>query len=953
MIDVILYNIRVDPLLKTKLYPPQQRPSLVERPRLLARLNDGWSSEQKSFARKLTLFCAPAGYGKTTLAVQWLHGLTGRDRSPNRAQARSAPMKPPTVPVAWLTLDEADDDPGRFLAYLLAALQEAGLSPGEELAALRHAPQIPPPESVAAAICNALDVAPPLIVAIDDYHRVQGQTIHKVMAHLLAHLPPLAHMVLLTREELPFSLARLRGSGDLVEIRQGDIAFTEAEATVYLTEKNGLRLAPQEIAALERRTEGWIAGLQLAALALRDASTGSGGAEPVEGKFAEGRTPLPERFSSQAFVNDFAGSNKFILDYLLDEVFRQQPEDVRAFLLQTAILDQMCAPLCAAVTARQSSPKSGGAGSQAMLQSLEQGNLFVIPLDGERRWYRYHHLFAGLLRYRLMQEELPVEDLHRRAAAWLAENGFTAEAIKHALAARDWDHAAALIVADSETYLRQGQINTLLRWIEALPEDAVGARPDLSLAAAWAFVLVGRLNEGQNLVEPLALQLEAYPELRGEILTLQMHIARARHDAPRTISLSQQALALLPPQDANARSVINVSLGAAYVYEGDLAKAVEAWTAAAQDGRNAANYYTAALALTFLGQLRAAFGWLHEAADLHRQAIQLGSNEDALPVAARAHVNLAALLYEWHDLDAAGEHLRQALALCELVGDLNVRRDALRVLALVQHARGDAAFALETIRAAEEMLHEHQAPENAHLAVALTHLQLALTAGDLAMAARRQSRIDHVMSQGTAVRPDLLTNAACFTPFPAIPRAQLLLAQGDHAAAAQLLSGCYEAALAGDFSYSLVTTRLLQALAAPDGDTAVGYLADALQHAQPEEYMRSFMINDSSLVGLLHETGRRYPALAPYARRLLALLDRAYDRPDSPTGAQEMLVDPLSERQLEILRLLDRRMTNAEIAQILVLSPNTVKTHLRHIYENLGVHNRRQAVSRARKLGLF
>ncbi len=799
------------------------------------------------------------------------------------------------------------------------------MSPGTDLAALPRAPQMPPPETAAAAICNTLHNLDPMVWVLDDYHRVQGQYIHDLIAHVLAHLPPNAHLVLLTREEPPFSLARLRGSGDMVEIRQGDIAFTEREAAVYLTVKLGVDLSTGEIAALERRTEGWIAGLQLAALALRAQPSAPGGVGPRE------------------FINDFAGSNKYVLDYLLDEVFRRQPEQVRTFLLQTAVLDQMCAPLCTAVT--------GYTNSQSMLHGLEQDNLFVIPLDNERRWYRYHHLFADLLRYRLLQEVSPVEDLHRRAAVWLAENGFMVGAIKHALAARDWDHAAALIAGNSEACLRQGQIKTLLGWIETLPPQTVAASPDLSLAAAWALVLSGSLDEAEKMVAPLALLMETDPALKSEILTLQMHIARARHDAPRTIALSQRALALLPPQDANARSVINASLGVAYVYEGDLARAAEVWAAAAEDGRRSANYYASALALTFLGQLHAAYGWLHESADLHRQAIQLGDKEDALPVAARAHVNLAALLYEWNDLAAAETHLQQALKLCKLVGDLHVRRDALRVLALVLQAQGDTASALETIRAAEEMLHKHQAPENARLAVALTHLQLALSIGDLPMALRWQNRIDHLLPRDAFIRVDLLTNAACFTPFPALLRARLQLAQGDREAAANLLAGCYESALDAGFGYSLVRTRLLQALAATGDKTTVEYMAEALQRAQPEEYIRSFLIEGAA--SILHETNQHHLLSNPYTRRLLALLGEASAALDPTAVSQEMLADPLSERQLEILRLLDQQMTNAEIAQALYLSPNTVKTHLRHIYEKLGVHDRRQAVARARVLRLI
>ncbi|UCG25892.1 MAG: hypothetical protein JSW55_07870, partial [Chloroflexota bacterium] len=635
--------------------------------------------------------------------------------------------------------------------------------------------------------------------------------------------------------------------------------------------------------------------------------------------------------------------------YLVEEVFRRQPIDVRQFLLKTAILERLSGPLCAAVTGRED--------SQAVLRTLEQANLFVVPLDDSRQWYRYHRLFADLLRYRLQQEGLKTSELHLRAAGWYEANGQTAEAIGHSLAAQDWERAADMVDGICEHMLRQGQITTLLSWLDPLPELTLRARPDLCLNFGWALALSNQLEAAERhtkLVEPIS---EQDPALLGDVLALQAYIARARHDVPRTIELSQKTLALLPPDDANSRCVVGANLGVAYIYSGDLATAVQVWGEAVQDARRSGNSHVEILALSFLGQIQAAWGKLHQAAELQRQAIRLGKKEGAAPATVRAYVNLAALHYEWNELEPAREHLRRVLELSALGGDKHVQRDAFRLLALIGQAQGDPTAARDALRKARDLLQVDDVSVSAHLATASTHLRVALASGDLAMAMRWGQRIEELTSQTNTIRPDLLSNAGFFSPQPGLGQASLLIAQGQKEAAAARLTDCYQAAAEGGFGYSQVYACALQALAAEQADAAAEFLAAALTLAQPEGYVRVFVDAGRSLRPLLRRlaTDKSLPGALAEKILVVASQEDAADSasPPSSLSSGAVLVEPLSERELEILRLLAQRHSNAEIAQALVVSPNTVKTHLRHIYEKLGVHDRWSAVARAHEIKIL
>jgi LuxR family maltose regulon positive regulatory protein len=881
-------------------------------------MNQGLYDKDGNYSRKLTLISAPAGYGKSTLAAEWMRGKGTNYRAPSN--------------VAWLSVDEGDDDPARFFAYLEAALKAAGINLDSTTKGFLRSSQPPTPESLAGLFINEFIAAEmPFFLALDDYHYIESHHIQETVAFLLANQPPQIHIVIITREDPPFSLARLRGRGELIEVRQSDLRFNENEADAYLNGVMKLRLNPDEVAALEERTEGWIAGLQLAALAVQ-------GEQRVQA-------------DTSLFVQSFTGSNRFILDYLIEEVYQRQPEEIQTFLLQTAILDRLNGPLCAAVTGRDD--------SQNVIQKLEDENLFIIPLDDRRQWFRYHHLFADLLRYR-SQEDGENGILHCRASEWYENNGFLTEAVHHALAASDWQRAARLINETGDQLLATGQVTTLLRWIQSLPDTIVMSRPSLCDMAGWALAITGHLEAAERYGRAMESVNDPDEEFLGNSLALQAYIARARHDVPRTIELSNKALTHLPPDDHHSHCVLEANLGVAYLYGGELTKAMEVWTKAVENARRSSNYHAGAVALSFIGQIQAAWGRLHQAADLQRQAIQLGEEMGASPSTARAHVNLAALLYEWNDLVSSIDHSELALSLGKLVGDKHVQRDSYRMLALSLLAQGDRVRSLEALNNARPLLHGDNVSVSARLATAITHVIVALVRGDLAMATRWWERIDELTPIIEPIRFDLLSNAGFLSPQLELIQARLLLAQGEVKVAADLSASCYEVAHQGGFGYSLVNARVLEALAADESREAVSYLIDALMLAQPEGYVRTFADAGERVGDLLREitsSDNTFPRA--YSESLLlnfpdksASLSKAWIS-SSPYFPTEALLDPLSERELELMLLLAQHRSNAEIAQTLMVSLNTVKTHLRHIYEKLNVHDRRAAVNRARELGLI
>jgi LuxR family maltose regulon positive regulatory protein len=871
-------------LLTTKLHVPPLRSELVPLSRLTRRLHEGLEG-------KLTLVSAPAGYGKTTLVTHWLHNAGW--------------------PFAWLTLD--DNDPARFLAYLVAALQ--GIDPriGQAVEPMLATPQPPPPESILTALINDIaTVEEPFVLVLDDYHLISTLAIHERLAFLLDHQPARMHLVIATREDPPLPLSRWRARGQMAEIRQADLQFSLEETSDFLQRVMGLRLSSGDIAALHRRTEGWIAGLQLTALSM------------------QGRDDV------HRLVQSFTGSHRYILDYLIEEVFQQQPADTQDFLLSTSVLDRLSVPLCDALTDRDDSAE--------MLRALEQANLFLFPLDESRQWYRYHHLFADLLYHRLTtaKGKESVTLLHSRASQWYAENGYPADAIDHALKAQDWQRAATLLSEASGSFLARGETTTLLRWFQALPDDVIRAHAQSCYEYSWPLILTGQLDAADSYLEQASEAAADDPVLLRQVVTAQVQIARTRGDDGRTIELSRQVLPLLTEQDLIERSVVMVNLGAAQCNRGDLAEAEQTMREALEAAEKTDNTFVEWVSLQFLGRVEADRGRLHRAADLYEQVLSAGEGGGPSMPLAMAHLDLGGLVHEWDDLDRAYDHLQQCLELSHRNSHLEVEISGYRLLAMLHQAQGRNVDAIQALENAHQLASEASLPPLARARNAACHVQITLAQGDLATAARWAGRMwDDA-------------DASSFYPRLNLVRARLLMAQDRQAEARQWLESCSEAAAQRGLGWGMIRTRVLQALAAPSPDAALPFLAEALTLAEPEGFVRTFIDEGAPLAALLQSAAEQDIARRYVARLLAAFeLDVSRKTGEKPPSPPQPLIEPLSERELEVLRLAAEGLSNQEIADRLVISVGTVKTHVHSILGKLDVRGRTQAAARARELDLI
>ncbi len=921
------------PLLETKLYLPKWSADLVSRPRLVNRIHP---------KRKLTLVSAPAGFGKTTLLAEWVAAM-------------------PTRPVAWVSLDRSDNDPAVYWTYLIAALNKIQPRLGERSLSLLRSPQPPPIESVLMTLLNELTaVKEDCAVILDDYHVIETQAIHDGIGFLLSHLPPQVHLIVASRADPPLSLARMRSHGELTELRVSDLQFTPEEAAAFLNQVMGLEISAGEVAALEQRTEGWIAGLQLAALSL------------------QGREDIPD------FVAAFSGDDRYIVDYLLEEVLQRQPDRVRRFLLQTAILDRLSGSLCDAVTDQN--------GGQGMLETLERGNLFIMTLDNKRQWYRYHHLFADVLQaHALMEWPERLPSLHGQASKWYEQNGLFSDAIRHALAAQDFERAAGLVEQVWPTMRRRQQEPTVLGWIKAIPDAILRNRPVLSVAYALVLLNGGQLDavearlqdaerwlgEGGKITasdkslassatERIVVDEKQFRALPATIANTRAYWSQAIGDVASTVTYAQQALDLLPADEEYERGTTAALLGLAYWSNGKLEAAYRSFAEGLETFKQMGGTQTTVGGTLVLANMGIVRGRFRQTIRLCEQALEIATqqSESVLSGAAELYLTLSELRYEQGDLEAAsqlllrGEELRQQISLPVseyLWGVMQAR---------LETAQGNLEAALHQLCEAERLYYNTPIPKVRPVA--------ALKAQTWVKQGRLAEALSWVRERGLSVEDEL----SYLREYEHITLARILICQYKLDVQSpsserpyleeriqqsiDLLARLLEAAEADERTGSTIEILVVQALAyEAQGDFpgAIASLERALILAEPEGYVRIFAEAGTPMVRLLREAMTR--SITPtYTHRLLTALETwGQPQDNAPTAsvvpAPQPLIEPLSQRELDVLRLLNTELSGPEIARELVVALSTVRTHTKHIYSKLNVTNRRAAVKRAIELELI
>jgi ATP/maltotriose-dependent transcriptional regulator MalT len=919
------------PILQTKLYIPPIRPELVSRPRLIERLNEGLRPSQR-FGRKLTLISAPAGFGKTTLVSEWVQAI-GRAAPPIAALGGATP----SIAIAWLSLDEGDNDPTHFLSYLIAALRTIEANIGKGVLSALQSPQPPPTEAVLISLINEAAANPDsIILVLDDYYVIDSKPVDAALTFLLDHVPPQMHLVIATREDPNLPLARYRAQGQLTELRADDLRFTPAETAEFLNRVMGLNLSAEDTVALASCTEGWIAGLQLAALSM------------------QGLRDTAE------FIQSFTGSHRFVLDYLLEEVLHKQPESIQDFLLRTSILDRLCGPLCDAVLLDAS------ASGQETLEYLERANLFIIPLDNERRWYRYHHLFAELLRNRLARTmSAHLVELRRRASDWYARNDLPNEGITQALAIQDWPRAAEIIERYADQWPMRGEIGTLLHRLESFPAEILRERSGLGLQYAWALFMANQLDRAEQHLSQLMPLVQTTPSQLGEVFAIRVMIAANRGDMPAVVDLAQQALSLVPAEEPSPRSRIWLSLGVAYdEMGGDIAAAKSAFREAFELGKRLApgsSVGNAPLPLTtlaYLSEIEWRQGNLRGASCMYERALELaeqwgGQSSIAL---CFVHWGRASLLYEWNDLDGAARALQQSVRIGELWKNPRLLVDAYGLSAMVMQARGQVDDARAVIRRAEQITQDWYSSLSILGSLALYQLVLWTAQNDFQAITQWEQQHDSGWQAQTGRARDRLAIAL------ARVRIARYYRQHDESALSQanaIIEPALEQAQASGLRFNLVRLLILHALALyAQGETtpAITALKRALALAEPENYVRTFLDlgkpMEELLLWTLQGQALSEPHLRVYAGRLLSQFGAGFPIQSSqPTG--DTLVEPLTERELEVLRLIAQGLSNREIGDRLFLALSTVKGHNGIIFGKLQVQRRTEAVARARELGLL
>jgi len=923
------------PILVTKLFAPPTRPEFVPRPGLIKRLNNG-------LRRKLTLISAPAGFGKTTLVSEWIE--TSRLNIPKENQIKEK--------FTWLSLDESDNNLTRFLTYMIAALQTIDVNIAKGVLSALQSPQPPPTETTLTSLINEIAAFPSKIILIfDDYHLIETKSVHDALAFLLEHLPAQMHLVIATREDPYLPLARLRVRHQLTELRATDLRFSSAEAAEFLNQVMSLDLSAKDINALETHTEGWIAGLQLASLAL------------------QGAISMQGRDDATNFIQSFTGSHRLVLDYLIEEVLEQQPEDIQTFLLQTAILNQLTGSLCDTVCFDCTETHNGQENGQATLELLERGNLFIVPLDGERKWYRYHHLFADLLRQRLHQihpEQIPT--LHSRASEWYEQNGLPSDAIHHALAAQDFERAADLAELAWPDWSGSFQSIEWLGWLKTLPDELVRTRPVLCVAYAWAYLNAGKLEpaevwllaaerwlepktvRGEQLedssVEMVVVDKEQFLTLPASFATARAYHAQAIGDIPNTVKYAQRVLKLLPEEDSQYRGDATALLGLAYWASGD----IKAGHRTLSDGLANMAPLDIIIGTFVLADMKMVLGHLHEAINTCEHALGLATEHgEHMPLGTEdVYTEISKLHRERGNLKAAIQDLQISKKLGEQVELPDWQYRWCIAQARLQETLGDLDGALNLLAEAKQRYVRTPLPDVNPIAAMKTRIWVKQ--GRLAEA------LNWVREQILSVDDEL----SYLHEFEHITLVRVHIAQyktnqinGSIQEAMSLLERLLKAAEEGGRAGSVIEILTLQALgyeAQDDIPRALGSLELALILAEPEGYQQIFVDEGPPMAKLLNQALKR-EILPNYSRKLLTAFESKVFVDNTQQIGQ--LIEPLSARELEVLELVAQGLSNRQIGEQLFLALDTVKGYNRKVFGKLGVKNRTQAVKKAISLKIL
>jgi LuxR family maltose regulon positive regulatory protein len=906
-------------LLASKFYYPPRPQDFVQRSHILECLDTGLGG-------KLTLVSAPAGFGKTTLVSEWVRGCDH--------------------PTAWLSLDKNDNDPSRFLIYLIAALQHIDADVGVDVQGALEESLSPHFETLLTRLISEIERLPEKsIIVLDDYHLIDSKPVHDIINFLIEYLPATIHLVISGRTDPPLPISRLRVQGDVNEVRTAQLRFSKNEVAAFFNDRMGFDLSSDGIAALETRTEGWIASLKLAALSM------------------QGRDDWPE------FIAKFSGSNRYVIDYLVDEVMARQPEDVQTFLRRTSILERFCASLCEHV--------AGGSKGINIIDYLDRSNLFLIPLDDHREWYRYHHLFADFLSQRLRGSEPDrIPELHRRASQWYQNEGLVDDAIQHALAAGDMEGATRLVDGIAADLVVRREAYKLVKFVEQLPSDLVQGYPMLCLWHAWALLFMGQLEK----VEPALSFAEANPKKApgvpnpGYMTTVRAYLANQQGDLLKSVHLSEQALeemaAALPDRvTLMFRGAAVIWLGLNHRLLGNLDKAKQLFTEAAQLNQKAGNYFAACASFEQLAGLAVIRGQLLQALDFYRSGLELAQNrkdtggkpQGSLIAAGGPQLGVGTVLYQLNDLEGAAPHIQHSADLFEL-GDLWGRKDAYTMLAYLRQAQGEFEASAELLSKVTAIIDTFIVRRSSTSDLpSLAKLAILLSRGRPEMAHLLAEAHRRVENLGVHATDEVDFSSPAGYPREAVysDLACLLIAKDRPADALPVLTRLLEAAISMERHGDEIRYRVLMALAQHalgNTQTARDSLRQAMILAEPQGYVRLFVEEGQPMAELLRFAISQ-DVSPDYASKLLAAFPKdvlgAIPIVEERTVNKQNLVEPLSQREIEVLRLMAEGYKYKEIAERLVVSINTVRHHTRNVYGKLDANNRTQAIGIAKELDLL